>query len=279
MKIRSATQQEASTSGTESTSATRAASRRRRSLSADRPQLFDALPSTRDSSRSLQRTVSLPATQPETAAPPLHDMIGADRAGELDARFGSLQPPRNLEIDGIKPWERTGGSATGQPLMHPNRLFSPDATGSPVQLNAATPNNVVDLEALKRGEKKYMWTVSALGRLIIGEELHAGEDPITGQQLTLGHATLVGGGAARISGELRYSAEIGKFIVSNRSGRYSRYEDRTIRALDEVVAMFAEMGIDAQRQSIEKYITRKKPEKLVLPSLDPARSAKRLKKD
>jgi hypothetical protein len=279
MKIRSAKQQLTSTSGAESTSATGPASRRRRSLSADRPQLFDALPSTRNSSKSLRRTVSLPATQPETAAPPLHDMIGADRASELDARFGSLQPPRNLAIDGIKPWERTDGSATGQPLMHPNRMFSPDTTGSPVQLNAAPPNNVVDLEALKRGEKKYMWTVSALGRLIIGEELHAGEDLVSGHQVTLGHPTLVGGGAARISGELRYDAEIGKFIVSNRSGRYSRYEDRTIRALDEVVAMFVEMGIDAQRESIDKYITRKRPEKLVLPSLDPARSAKRLKKD
>lgn len=220
-----------------------------------------------------RRSASMPAIPPDAVAPALHEMIGVERAGALDARFGSLQPPLHLDTDGIKPWEREGSSATGKPLMHPNRLFAPNAKGVFPALGSPQNSHVVDLEALKRGEKKYMWAIGALGRLIIGEELPAGRDAGRDEVKTLGHPTLVGGGTARVAGELLYDSATGKFIVTNRSGRYCRYEDRAPEALDDVVEMFKNMGLDAQPHRIEKYLTRKKREKLILPSLDPRRRA------
>jgi hypothetical protein len=201
-------------------------------------------------------------------------MIGVERAGALDARFGSLQPPRNLDTDGIKSWEREAPeneNELGRPLTHRNRLFAPDADGHFPSLSEGTLKDSVDLDALKSGQKHYMWSVSALGRLIIGEEFPV-ETKTEGVR-HLGHPTLVGGGNARISGELRYNRDTQKFVVSNRSGRYSRYEDRSLDGLDAAIAMFKDMGLDVERDQVQKYITEKKPEKLVLPSLDRRRHA------
>lgn len=198
-------------------------------------------------------------------------MIGRERVGALDVKFGSLQPPRNLATDGIKDWEREGGTPIGKPLMHPRRLIVPDAEGNVPDLTGANVRDRIDINALKSGERQYIWTVSALGRLFIGEAELAGKDPETDKDRYRGHPMLVGGGPARISGELRYNPNTGKFVVSNQSGRYSRYEDRTEAHLNEVVGMFARMGLDVETEFVEKYTTRKTPVKLVLPSLDPGR--------
>jgi len=66
----------------------------------------------RDDSARLRRSKSYSEGWPNSApAPALHDIIGRQRVGELDARFGSLQPPLNLATDGIKDWEREGGTS------------------------------------------------------------------------------------------------------------------------------------------------------------------------
>lgn len=228
----------------------------------------------RDDSARHRRSTSHSEGLPTAAlpAPALHDIIGRQRVGELDADFGSLQPPLNLATDGIKDWEREGGMSNGKPLMHPLRLI---VAGSSTGNSDLTPENVgghLDLDGIKSGEKKYMWTVSALGRLFIGEELPAGKDPETGEQKYLGHPTLVGGGSSRMSGDLRYNHATGKFVVSNRSGRYSRYEDRPEAGLQKVADMFSRLGLEVEAETVAKYRTRKVPAKLVLPSLAPRRS-------
>jgi len=216
--------------------------------------------------RSRSHSEGLPNSAP---APALHDIIGRQRVGELDADFGSLQPPLNLATDGIKDWEREGGTSNGKPLMHPLRLI---VAGSATGNSDLSPQNLgghLDLDGIKSGEKKYMWAVSALGRLFIGEKLPAGNDPKTGEQKYLGHSTLVGGGPARMSGELHYNHATGKFVASNRSGRYSRYEDRPEAGLQTVADIFSRWGFEVEAETVAKYRSRKVPAKLVLPSLAP----------
>lgn len=225
----------------------------------------------RDDGARHRRSTSHSEGLPNSAlpAPALHDIIGRQRVGELDANFGSLQPPLNLATDGIKDWEREGGTSNGKPLMHPLRLI---IAGSETVNSDLSPENLgghLDLDGIKSGEKKYMWTVSALGRLFIGEELPAGKDPETGEQKYLGHPTLVGGGPARMSGDLRYNHATGKFVVSNRSGRYSRYEDRPEAGLQKVADIFSRLGFEVEAETVAKYRSRKVPAKLVLPSLAP----------
>ncbi|MGF6971825.1 hypothetical protein QFZ94_000252 [Paraburkholderia sp. JPY465] len=208
---------------------------------------------------------------PEGAAPALHELIGRGRAGALDALFGSLQPPFNLATDGIKQWEREGGVPTGAPLQHSRRLIVPDGQGNVPSLTSLDVKGTIDIDALKRGEKKYMWAVSALGRLFIGECEPAGKDPETQRERYRGHPLLVGGGTARICGELEFNSATDKFVVSNQSGRYSRYEDRTEAGLNEVAGMFAQAGLDVETERVSKYMTARKRAALVLPSLDPSR--------
>lgn len=204
--------------------------------------------------------------------PALHDVVGRQRIARLDADFGSRQPVLNLATDGIKDWEREGGTSSGKPLMHPQRLVFPGQATGMLELTPENLGDRLDLDGIRGDEKRYMWTVSALGRLFIGEELPAGKDPQTGEQKHLGHPTLVGGGPSRISGELRYNPATEKFVVSNQSGRYSRYEDRTEAGLAKAAGLFSQMGLEVETHMVAKYRTRKVPAKLVLPSLDPARA-------
>ncbi|MBX9431866.1 type III effector protein, partial [Ralstonia pseudosolanacearum] len=74
---------------------------------------------------------------------------------------------------------------------------------------------------------------------------------------------------ARICGEFRFDAETGKLVVINKSGRYSRYEDRREAQLQEVAtiirAAVAPLGLEVETE----YRSGKTPDALVLPSLDP----------
>ncbi|MGF6483152.1 type III effector protein [Paraburkholderia sp. JPY419] len=244
----------------------------RRTSSAGVLQELDELNAARSPEHQEQAVHRRRASFSETiAAPALHKLIGRERAGALDALFGSLQPPFNLATDGIKQWEREGGVPTGAPLQHSRRLIVPDGQGNVPSLMSQGVKEKIDIDALKRGEKQYMWAVSALGRLFIGELEPAGKDPETQRERYRGHPLLVGGGTARICGELRFNPATGKFVVSNQSGRYSRYEDRTEAGLNEVASMFAQAGLDVETEQVAKYMTARKRATLILPSLDPRR--------
>ena len=73
----------------------------------------------------------------------------------------------------------------------------------------------------------------------------------------------MGGGPARICGELGYNPGSDKVTVIPKSGRYSRYADRAGPQLDEVVSLLAQAGLAVQAL----HLPNKAPEPLVWPSL------------
>ena len=212
----------------------------------------------------LRRSASLSArpTDPATPAPPLHKLIGEKRARGLDTRFGSLQPVRTKGGDGLHKWER---DEAGKPLTHERRIALPDAQGHFPDLTSASTNEQVDLDALKRGEKTYLWAVGALGRVFVGEEEPVGKDPLTGKARYRGHPLLVSGWLARVCGEMKFNASTGRFVVSDKSGRYGRYEDRIESHVKEVADLFAHAGVPVEAL----HLGGKTREPLILPSLDP----------
>ncbi|MDG0025532.1 type III effector protein [Trinickia sp. Y13] len=245
---------------------TAAASRKR----ARSPGLLSELADISRPAPALRRSAStsnLPIAS-EVETPLLHEVIGTARAGELDARFGSLQPVRTKNDDGIHEWER---DARGRPLVHPNRLPLQDRTGAQPGLSRAEFERAVDIEALKRKEKRYIWAVGAMGRVFVGEELPLGPDPVSGKTRYQGHPLLVAGGNARICGEFDYNAQSGKLKLINKSGRYSRYEDRSEAHLSEVASVIgqcvAPLGLEVETE----FLSGKEPEPLILPNVDPAR--------
>lgn len=212
----------------------------------------------------LRRSASLSArpTDPATPALPLHKLIGENRARGLDTRFGSLQPVRTKGGGRLHEWEC---DEAGKPLTHERRIALPDAQGHFPNLTSASTNEQVDLDALKRGEKTYLWAVGALGRVFVGEEEPVGEDPLTGKARYRGHPLLVSGWLARVCGEMKFNASTGRFMVSDKSGRYGRYEDRQEHHLKEAADLFAQAGLPVETLHLEG----KTPEPLILPSLDP----------
>lgn len=211
-----------------------------------------------------RRLVSLSALRsgPAVPAPTLPELIGLERARELDIRFGSLQPARTKGGDGIHEWER---DEAGRPLTHERRIALPDAHGHFPDLTSAGTNEQVDLDALRRGDKAYIWAVGQLGQVFVGEEEPVGEDPETGKAWYRGHPTLVGGGPARVCGELKFNADTGRYVVSDKAGRYGRYEDRNEHHLKEAAGLLARAGLPVETS----HLGGKAPEPLVLPSLDP----------
>ncbi len=219
-------------------------------------------PARRTDSHRRSCSLSDVPTDPATPAPALHQLIGPAAAEALDKRFGSLQPVRTKDGDGIHDWER---DAAGKPLVHARRIALPDKQGQFPDLTSANSKDQINLDALKRGEKRYIWAVGALGRVFVGEEERVGKDPQTGKERYRGHPTLVAGGPARICGEISHDAATDEFEVRDKSGRYSRYEDRTEQHLREVARLFAQAGLRVQTSCVSG----KAPEPLVLPSLDP----------
>jgi hypothetical protein len=209
------------------------------------------------------RSTSLPPRINGASRVPLSDLIGNEPAAELDTKFGSLQPPRSKN-GGIHSWERT---VDGRPMEHNRRVILPESKNLALDAQIEQIRGAVDLEALRRGEKKYVWTVGALGRVFIGEELPAGIDPVTGKSRHAGHPLLVGGGPARISGELTYDVASDALIVNNKSGRYSRYEDRNTdhlaNALSIISCAFSRSGMQVRSMHVDG----KAAEPLVMPTL------------
>ncbi len=219
------------------------------------------------SNKRLHRVGSLDSRRagPEISAPKLHELIPKERAEDLDVRFGSLQPVRTKDGDGIHPWER---DAEGRPLVHPCRLALQSGDTQPDWTDPVV-RKALDIDALKQKQKSYLWATSALGRVFVGEEVLVGTDPDSLKQHHLGHPALVAGGPARICGEFQFDAKSGKLTVINKSGRYSRYKDRSEPHLQEVAKIvreaFAPLGLDIET----KYRSDKAGDALVLPSLDP----------
>ncbi len=102
------------------------------------------------------------------------------------------------------------------------------------RLDRPAVRKALDIDALKQKQKSYLWATSALGRVFVGEEVLVGTDTDSLKHHHLGHPALVAGGPARICGEFQFDAQSGKLTVINKSGRYSRYKDRSEPHLQEV---------------------------------------------
>lgn len=228
----------------------------------DLAALAEQSPARRTGGHRRTASASDAPTDPATPAPALQQLIGLKAAEALDRRFASLQPVRTKDGDGIHDWER---DAAGKPLTHARRIALPDKQGRIPDLTSANFKDRIDLDALKRGEKRYIWAVGAPGLMFVGEEELVGKDPLTGKERYRGHPTLVAGGPARICGDISYDAATDEFVVRDKSGRYSRYEDRAEPHLREVAHLFAQAGLRVRISCVSG----KAPEPLVLPSLDP----------
>lgn len=179
---------------------------------------------------------------PHATAPSVANMLGANEAYQLDKDFGSLQWPFRRGEPALKPWELDAAEA---PLMLNDRIFVPDEKGH--FANLAT---LLDLEKLRTGEKKYIWTISKSGRLIISEERQANDHNAqhAREPQYIGHPAQVGGGRGRISGELLFQADrndplSGKFYINNASGRFSKFADRNEMQLKRVAKLFRKAGL------------------------------------
>jgi hypothetical protein len=207
-------------------------------------------------------------------AKPFHLQVGLMQAGKLAAEFGSLQPPRHKRgVPTIHRWERAGNEPDGRPITHPGRIELPDggdalSVHAEAQLRAAA-------HAMRHEGKKYIWTVNEMGRVFIGEEIDTGIDnpKHPGKTYSVGHPALVGGGNARISGEMACDQATDRLLVSNLSGRYSRYADRKqphAEAAGRIIASaFARIGLLSQLRYVEPEEGKK--EALIIRSDDPNR--------
>jgi len=141
-------------------------------------------------------------------------------ATALNDLYGEPQPPGGPF--GIKPFEKDkNGNVIKNPTL---QVVQP---GSPLVLEPG---------------KDYIWVVTQDGALVVGEEVKVGEE--NGRAQKLGHPTLTDGQPARIGGELRY--EDGKWIINNKSGRYSGHPDRGPEQLDNVAGRFEQAGAHVQ---------------------------------
>ena len=187
---------------------------------------------------------------PHATAPSVATMLGMDKARQLDTDFGSLQWPFRRGEPALKDWELDDD---GTPLMLKDRIFVPDKHG-----NFGNSSALLDVKKqLKTGEKRYIWTVGKYNRLIISEERdsekYSAKDNAkdSTEARYIGHPAQVGGGRARISGELKYISDpddklFGKFVINNASGRYGKFVDRNKGQMENVAELFRKAGLDVE---------------------------------
>ncbi len=165
------------------------------------------------------------------------DLLGPQKLQQLDRQFGKAEWARASGIRrAINPWERKDR----HPIAHPQRLFVPAEGGRPVELT-----KMLDLDGLKAGSAEYIFVVSQVGAVILGEELPVPEAAEIGSPMPfLGHPTLTGGGPSRIAGELRYDREKDEFFITDTSGRFNlRFGDRGPQQLENVAERFRAAGL------------------------------------
>ncbi|WP_334190913.1 hypothetical protein [Noviherbaspirillum sp.] len=189
----------------------------------------------------------------------------------LDRELGELVYPKNVHpstyLDYFEhPIKKHEFDEVGGIRMNPDRLFISVDDGA-VSSHLDTVAKLVDW--LKKGEP-LMWSASKLGRVIVAPQtrvtsiikddalaaLHnLGKDE---EKPRLSHPALVGGGQARISGEVYIDSETGKVVVTDRSGRYSKYGERNAAHLENAAAIMAKnlagygMTVQVSKKAYEK---------------------------
>jgi hypothetical protein len=159
------------------------------------------------------RNFSAPTAPPDSPLSPAASTLEPPR--DLTERFGAPIKPR-----AIMSHER---GPNGAVLRNPE-LIEPGS--GRLELQPGLP---------------YIWAVDERGRLLIGVASPRRGQPLESVDL-LGPATLVGGGPARITGELYFD---GQWVINNRAGRYASGPagPRTSQQLQNVGRLFEQAGV------------------------------------
>jgi hypothetical protein len=171
---------------------------------------------------------------------PFADVVGRVTAESLDEDWGRLHTPR---VKNGKPqihsWEEG---------LHPQRVSI--ARGNPKGIDLG---RVLDLDQVRQGTP-VLWAVGIGGTLQLAPHtLLEGLDAKTGKERRLGHPSLFGGSKqSRIAGELHWDAGTDRFYINNRSGRYSRHEDRGLHQMQKVAEQFAACGLPVEIRLVER---------------------------
>jgi hypothetical protein len=174
------------------------------------------------------------------------ELLGPLKLQQLDRQFGKAQWPLSKEdVCPIKNWE----IRDGRPIVHPEPLLVPAEGGRLVDLK-----QMLDLEGVKTGSVRYMFVMTQVGALMIGEaSIIPGVLRPKGDPARLGHPTLTGGGPARICGELHYDRDGDELYIVNSSGRYNRYfSDRGLQQLENVAKRFQAAGLPVAVRFMDK---------------------------
>jgi hypothetical protein len=165
-------------------------------------------------------------------------LLGSRRLQQLDKQFGAPALSRIKQGTArIHDWECIGADV----LLHPGRVLVPAAGGRTVHLP-----DLLDLDKLKDGSTFYMFTVTLVGALVIGEAAEiAGMSRADGTPARWGHPTLTGGAPARIAGELHYDPQAQAFYINNHSGRFNKgHHDRGRAQLEQVAELLLANGLE-----------------------------------
>jgi hypothetical protein len=150
---------------------------------------------------------------------------GGESTAILDRKFGEALPPFGSQ-GGIKNHEKDSDS---------NIIKNPE-------FQTIKPGSTPILDT----NKEYIWVINEYGKLIIGVETPMDTEVNTknGYIPKLGHPTLTDGKNARISGELRYINN--KWIINNKSGRYTIHYYRRIEHLQNVADLLKKAGLSVE---------------------------------
>jgi len=180
------------------------------------------------------------------------ELVGTEKARELDHAFGTLQPPRVKNgRPQVHPWERE---------LHPDRVVI--RLDQPEKVNL---KEKLDLDSIKqawtpapdgtlpKGTTPMLWLVG-MNVLIVGPETLVGKDEMTGKEQRKAHASFVGGEKlGRIGGELGWDWADQTFFIVPKSGRYCKGQtDRGLPQLKEVAKVFGRCGVEVEAR---EYMT------------------------
>ncbi len=162
-------------------------------------------------------TASDPALRARPTVEPPRQPVASQN---LNDRFGGLQEPTY-----IKPFERVGSQGEAPVIQNP-------------KLVEVTPGSMPEVHP----QAPYIWSVDEHGRLLLGVETPV--NVLQGEPLRLGHPTLTGGRPSRISGELKWDQNKGRWVINNLSGRYNvGHADRGYEQMRNVADLFEQSGL------------------------------------